>query len=96
MKKMYYHHIVDSTGDEDYVIRGKGLTQTSIKQVAKRMGGIRELYEYLYKGNVVAFDLAENQASFKMNKNMTISTNEHFIRNVKTTYSEGNISEYFN
>ena len=47
-------------------------------------------------GNVVAFDLAENQASFKMNKNMTISTNEHFIRNVKTTYSEGNISEYFN
>ena len=95
MKKMYVDELTDSTGDIDYMIRGKGLTQTSIKQVAKRMGGIRELYEYLYKGNVVAFDLAENQASFKMNKNMTISTNEHFIRNVKTTYSEGNISEYF-
>ena len=92
---MYVDILTDSSNEIDYMIRGKGLTQTSIRQAAKRMGGIKELYTYLYQGNVVAFDLAENKASFKMNKNMTISTNEHFIRNVKTTYSEGNISEYF-
>ena len=95
MKKMYTDILTDSSNEIDYMIRGKGLTQTSIKQAAKRMGGIKELYEYLYEGNSVAFDLAENQASFKMNKNMTISTNTHFIRNVRTTYQEGNISEYF-
>ena len=54
----------------------------------------KELYEYLYEGNSVAFDLAENQPSFKMNKNMTITTNEHFIRNVKTDYEKGIIEEY--
>lgn len=95
MKKMYVDILTDSSNDIDYMIRGKGLTQTSIKQAAKRVGGIKELYSYLYEGNSVAFDLAENQASFKMNKNMTITTNEHFIRNVKTTYQEGSIPEYF-
>ena len=95
MKKMYTDILTDSSNEIDYMIRGKGLTQTSIKQAAKRMGGVKELYTYLYEGNSVAFDLAENQASFKMNKNMTISTNAHFIRNIRTTYEEGNISEYF-
>ena len=36
MKKMYVDQLIDSTGDVDYMIRGKGLTQTSIKQVAKK------------------------------------------------------------
>ena len=95
MKKMYVDVLTDSSNDIDYMFRGKGLTQTSIKQAAKRIGGIKELYEYLYQGKTVAFDLAENQASFKLNKNMTISTNEHFIRNVKTDYEEGKIKNYF-
>ena len=35
MKKMYVHKITDSTGDIDYVIRGIGLTQNSIKYASK-------------------------------------------------------------
>ena len=49
----------------------------------------------LYNGSTVTFDLADGQPSFALNKNMTITTNDHFYRKAQKTYSLGNVDEYF-
>ena len=96
MKKMYVHKITDSTGEMDYVIRGKGLTQNSIKYASKSFNGnYLELYKHIYEGHSQTFDLTQGQPCFSMNKNMTVSTNEVFKRNIKTTYEEGSREKYF-
>ena len=91
MKKMYIDKLTDSTGDIDYMIRGKGLTQNSISAVYNKHynGDPMKLYEDLYNGNEVTFDLTEGQPCFKMNKNLTVSTLMEFRRKIKTNYSEG-------
>ena len=90
MKKMYIDKLTDSTGDMDFMIRGKGLTLNSIKHAAKQFGGdYMKLYEHLYNGNSVMFDLTQGQPCFKFNSNMTISTLTKFQRKIKTNYEEG-------
>ncbi len=97
MKKMYVDKLQDSTGEVDYMIRGKGLTQESIKYVynEKFNGDVMKLYESIFNGESQTFDLAKGQPCFEMNKNMTVSTKEQFKRKIKTTYEEGNRDEYF-
>ena len=95
MKKLYLDELTDSSGKVDYMCRGKGITQGAIKEAAKRYGGYIELYQYIYDGNEVAFDNAEGAPSFKFHKDFSVSSNEHFIRKVKTTYKEGDIQCYF-
>ena len=82
----------------EYMFRGKGLTQQSIinKYTKEYDNDPIKLYEYLYNGNEVEFDLAENQTRFKMNKNMTVETIKNFKRNIKVKYDEGNRELYFN
>jgi hypothetical protein len=94
-KKIYIHHIQDSTGDTDFVIRGKGLTQESIKQAGKEKGGLMNLYKSLFEGEEIEFDLTANQPSFDMRKDFTVSTRESFIRRIKTTYETGTRENYF-
>ena len=94
-KKLYIDELTDSTGDISYMVRGKGLTQKSIKAQADKFGGFIPLYEALYNGSTVTFDLADGQPSFALNKNMTITTNDHFYRKAQKTYSLGNVDEYF-
>ena len=94
-KKLYVDELTDSTGEIDYMVRGKGLKQKSIKSQADKYGGFIPLYEALYNGSSVMFDLADGEPSFTLNKNMTITTNEHFYRQAKTTYEEGKVDEYF-
>ena len=94
-KKLYIDELTDSTGEIDYMVRGKGLTQKSIKAQADKFGGFIPLYEALYNGSTVTFDLADGQPSFALNKNMTITTNDHFYRKAQMTYSLGNVDEYF-
>jgi len=96
MKKVYIDKLQDSTGDIDYMIRGKGLTQQSIKYAAGRNGGIMNLYKSLFEGNEETFNLCDGQPSFEMLNNFTISTREAFIRKIKTTYEEGLREKYFN
>ena len=98
MKKMYVHMITDSTGEIDYVIRGKGLTQNSIKYKFNEefQGDVMKLYETLFNGNSITFDLTKGQPCFEMNKNMTVSTRKKFERCIKTDYAEGDITQYFN
>ena len=96
MKKCYIDKIQDSTGEIDYVFRGKGLTQNSILHAAESKGGLMNLYKSLFEGNSETFDLTYGQPSFMMNKNFTVETRKIFIRSTKTTYEEGNRDNYFN
>ena len=97
MKKMYIDKLQDSTGEIDYMIRGKGLTQKSIEHAYKSRFHMNpmELYKHLYEGNAYVFDLTRGQPCFFMNKNMTVSTLKKFQRKIKTKYAEGKIEEYF-
>ena len=77
------------------MFRGKGLTQESIKAAAERYGGLEKLYEALYIGEEVKFNLADGAPSFLFNKDFTVSSNQIFIRKIKANYKEGKLKEYF-
>ena len=77
------------------MFRGKGLTQESIKAAAERYGGLEKLYELMFNGEEVSFNLADGAPSFLFNKDFTVSSNELFIRKVKASYKEGKLEEYF-
>lgn len=98
MKKMYVHKITDSTKDIDYVIRGKGLTLSSIIHARDRWfnGNILNLYNALYNEKALQFDLTKGQPMLTMNKDMSVSTNNYFQRTVKATYQKGKCEDYFN
>lgn len=53
------------------------------------------LYEDIYNGKKLTFDLAEKQTCFRMNKNFTIQTIREFLRKIKTKYEEKKDNEYF-
>ena len=96
MKKMYIDKLQDSTGEIDYMVRGKGLTQNSIKYATKKFNNNPlALYKSMYEGKSQTFDLTKGQPCFEMNKNMTVSTKTKFERKIKTLYEEGIIDDYF-
>ena len=92
-KKLYMHKLQNSKGEIDYHLRGKGLTQQSIKALCKPSP--LDLYTRLYDGEAVTFDLTEGQPCFSMNKDMTVSTKKEFLRNVKVNLPEGVRDKYF-
>ena len=94
-KKVYVDKLQDSTGEIDYMIRGKGLTQASIKHAGDEHGGLMNLYASLYAGNEETFDLTYGQPCFDMRNDFTVSTRKSFIRKTKTKYSEGDREKYF-
>ena len=87
----------DSTGEIDFMIREKGLTQASIHYAAEHFhsSNFMNLYKSIYEGKSQIFDIMKGQPCFSMNKNMTVSTVKTFTRSIKTTYEEGNRDEYF-
>ena len=101
MKKLYIDKLTDSSGNIDYMVRGKGLTQACIKITAQRYadagdsGGLMNLYKAIYNGATVSFNLAEGSPSFNFAKDFTVSSNKDFIRKVSTGYSEGSLESYF-
>ncbi|KAK8836564.1 hypothetical protein M9Y10_037498 [Tritrichomonas musculus] len=74
-------------------IANSNIHANSIKHAAN--GDVMSLYQSIFDGNSQTFDLTQGQPCFSMNKNMTVSTVKSFIRNIKTTYDEGNRDEYF-
>ena len=99
MKKMYVHKLENSKGEIDYHLRGKGLTQQSIKHNCINDDGVYdpiEFYTKLYNGEESTFDLTIAQPCFTMNKDLTVSTNKEFKRKIKCKYDEGNRDEYWN
>ncbi len=96
MKKMYIDKLQDSTGDIDYMFRAKGITQNAVTYAAKSFNNdYMKLYESLYNGQEIEFDLTQGQPCFSMNTNMTVSTLKKFERRIKTTYEEGSREQYF-
>ena len=95
---MYVHKLQNSKGDIGYHLRGKGLTQQSIKANCVNSEGVYdpiEFYTKLYNGYEAEFDLTIGQPCFKMNKDLTVSTNDEFKRKVKCKYEAGDREKYF-
>jgi hypothetical protein len=86
-KKCYIDELygTDEKGEQkiDYHVRMKGVPNSTIKHTAKNLGvSVYELYEKLYQGDAIKFDLTEGgaKANFKINKNGTINTLSFFER----------------
>ena len=94
MKKVYLDVLTDSSGKIDYMIRGKGLTQASIKAAAEKHGGYVNLYTSMFNGEEITFDLADGTPSFTFAKDFSVTTNEHFYRKVSVKYQEGQLNNY--
>ena len=97
MKKMFIDKLLMSDNTFDYMFRGKGLTQNSILSLAKEKfnGDLMALYEDLFTGDKLTFDLTKGQPCFRMNKDFTVLNINNFERKIKTKYQEGNDDEYF-
>ena len=89
-KKLYLDHLINSKGEEGWHVRGKGLTQLSIKKQSEKYGGYLGLYQKLYEGKEIEFDLADGAPSFKHNKDFSISSRRTFIRKVQGKLMKGN------
>jgi hypothetical protein len=87
-KKCYIDELYgrdEKTGEQkiDYHIRMKGVPNSTIKHTAKNLNiNVFQLYEKLYQGDAIKFDLTEGgvKANFKVNKNGTINTLPFFER----------------
>ena len=97
MKKMYIDKLKMNDNTHEYMIRGKGLTLKSIiyEYQTRFHNDPMELYNHLYNGNNVIFDLTKGQPMFKMNTNMTVNTIKNFKRKIHVTYKEGKRNGYF-
>ena len=83
-KKSYLDILVDEKGNEDYHVRMKGVPKQCIINKAKRMGiTIEELYERMYEGEEIEFDLKDGMNCFKKTKTFQQITLPQFIRKVE-------------
>jgi DNA-binding MarR family transcriptional regulator len=90
-KKSYIDELVgtNSKGEEviDYHIRLKGVPNSSILHACRKLGYKTpfELYEAMYDGKAVEFDLTEEgeKCNFKMAKNYKVHTLSEFKRELK-------------
>ena len=89
-KKCYIDELVgtkeDGTEKIDYHIRLKGVPNRVIKYTAKKLDiGVYELYEKLYNGETITFDLTEgglNLMNLKIHKNGQVETLRSFERKI--------------
>ena len=83
-KKSYLDILVDEKGNEDYHIRMKGVPKQVIINHCKRMGiTIEQLYERMYHGEEMEFDLTDGTNCFRKTKTFQQITLPQFIRKVK-------------
>ena len=96
-KKIYVDKLTDSSGEISYHIRGKGLTQQSIKSLTneKYNNDFIAMYLALYNNETLTFDLTVGQPSFEMKNDFTVSSRKEFIRKIRTNLPEGIIDNYF-
>ncbi|WP_295163643.1 hypothetical protein, partial [uncultured Brachyspira sp.] len=68
-KKSYLDILVDEKGNEGYHVRMRGVPKQCILNKAKRMGiTIEELYERMYNGEEIEFDLLDGSNCFQKSK----------------------------
>ena len=96
-KKIYMDKLTDSTGDIGYHLRGKGITQQSIKALTneKYNGDFVKTYEALYNEDTLTFDLTAGQPSFAFSSDFTVSSRSEFLRKVKCILPKGSVEDYF-
>lgn len=89
-KKSYYDKIICNSKNEttDH-IRMKGITHKAILKYCKDKNiSISQLYLNLYNGSSVEFNLSEVRPIFKLNRNLTIVSDNAFTRRVKYTVED--------
>ncbi len=85
-KKSYLDILVDEKGNEGYHIRLKGIPHQVIINKCKRMGiTIEELYERLYQGQTMTFDLLDGTNAFRKTQTFQQTNLPAFTRTVKFT-----------
>ena len=85
-KKSYLDILVDEDGNEGYHIRLKGIPKQCILNYCKHHNiTIEELYEQLYKGDEITFNLLDGCNCFRKNKSYQQINLPQFKRTVKFT-----------
>lgn len=86
-KKMYYDELTNDEGGHAEHFRMKGIPENVIRNHAKEFfnGSVKDLYEHLYKGNEIIFDLNSTNIRFVMEKTGEIKHKNKFLRKVKAT-----------
>lgn len=83
-KKSYLDILVDEAGNEGYHIRCKGVPRQCILNKCKRLGiTVEELYERMYHGEAVTFDLTDGANCFVKTKTFDQVTRPQFLRKVQ-------------
>ena len=83
-KKSYLDILVDEEGNEGYHIRMKGVPKQCVLNKCKRMGiTVEELYERMYHGESITFDLTDGSNCFRKTKTFDQVTLPQFYRKVQ-------------
>lgn len=83
-KKSYLDILVDEEGNEGYHIRLKGIPYQVIINKCKNMNiTVEELYERLYKGETITFNLLDGANGFKKSKAFQQTNLPNFTRKVR-------------
>ena len=101
-KKMYIDRLVVKTSDQqtvyDYHIRMKGISRYAIERVAEEAygGDIMKLYQDLYEGKTLNFDLVDCwHPVFKLNNDYSVEYLHSFSRELTSKLEEGDPDKYF-
>ena len=86
-KKMYYDELTNDKGEHAEHFRMKGIPNNVIINHAKQYfnNSVKSLYEYLYEGNEITFNLNATAIRFVMEKTGEIKHKNKFLRKVKPT-----------
>lgn len=83
-KKSYLDILVDEEGNEGYHVRLKGIPYQVIINKCKRLGiSVEELYERLYRGEEIAFNLLDGSNAFRKSKSFQQTNLPTFTRRVR-------------
>jgi hypothetical protein len=86
-KKMYYDKLINDNGETAEHFRLKGVPQQCIINTANKRfnGNVQALYEALYNGESIDFDLLDGKVCMVMDKSGHVYYKSNFSRNVKAT-----------
>ena len=86
-KKMYCDVLSNDAGEQALHYRLKGIPQDIIKRTADKLfnGDLVKLYEHIYAGNEVEFDMLDGRTSFVMTRSGRIEYLANQKRKVKAT-----------
>ena len=85
-KKMYIDLLKNDKGEHGIHYRMKGVNLECVKIYAKENNiSIYDVYDKLYNGKIITFDLLKAVTGIKLNDNMTTQTIKEFKRTIKAT-----------